>query len=371
MVKEKLKDDIMRQYAERLAASNRIAYCQMTLTHRCQYSCSHCYHKEIDGAHLDMSAGDATRIIGWLNEYSSKTGKILRVDFTGGDPLLYPQIQDLISYCCKKGILYGLKCNPDRLMLLTPQELKMLLPGCTAISLSLDGPKIYHDAIRGNGSFDKVINAAKIINQANIYLRINATISKANMAFLPELLQTLAQSDICVSAFTWARYWSLEESESVISPNELPAVFDAYLSVLECLYENAAFFLDTGRGKQPRIKSYFKDHLWLPHLFRKGYIDKDFMARARQITNSLNCSAMGDSFIVDSADMIYKCRKSSTWTIDLRNLESARIDDNYLGACITCSNKNVCLGCPAMNQIYRSEEEGCPYYEKAPYTIEL
>lgn len=370
MFNEKLKRDIMKQYSERLIASNRIVYCQMTLTHRCQYSCSHCYHKEIDGNYLDMPFDDAISIIEFLDKFSKAKGKTLRVDFTGGDPLLYPQLSDVIECCNRKRIIYGVKCNPDRLMMLTAQKLKKLLPGCTGISLSLDGPKVYNDAIRGNGSFDRVLSAARIINKAGVFLRINATISKANAMFLPALLQALSQSDVRVEAFTWARYWSLEEPQSVVSLYELPAIFDAYLSTLERLYENESFFLRSDSRNQPRINSLFKEHLWLPYLFQKGYVDGAFIMKARGIANSLNCSAMRDSFIADSIDRIYKCRKSSAWTADLQHLGDSVIGENCLGACARCLNRNICLGCSAMCQKVALDEDECPYFERALFISE-
>lgn len=364
MFNARLKRDIARQYAERLMASRKIVYCQMTLTHRCQYLCSHCYHREIDSECLDMPIDDVIYAIESIAEFSRVSGKILRVDFTGGDPLLHPKLSDVIEHCRRKRIVYGLKCNPDQLMRLTPQELKMLIPECTGISLSLDGPKIFHDAIRGKGSFDRVLSAARVVNQSGVFLRINATVSKMNAGLLPALLQVLAQSDIKVGAFTWARYWSFEDPQSVISLSELPAIFDAYLSVLEDLYENESFFLDPREGGGPRINSFFKEHLWLPHLLQRGYIDNNFIEKARGEINGLNCSAMRDSFIVDSVDKVYKCRKSSRWVVDLRKPGVIGIDEDCLGSCGACVNRNICLGCPAMIQGHRSDKDGCPYYEK-------
>lgn len=97
-----LRRDIMEQFRYRIEAAHKIVYCQMHLTHRCQYSCDHCYHREIKGVDRDIPVDDAIDIIERLRIFAKKEGKLLRADFTGGDPVLYPELHTIAQYCCDK-----------------------------------------------------------------------------------------------------------------------------------------------------------------------------------------------------------------------------------------------------------------------------
>lgn len=262
-----------------------------------------------------------------------------------------------------KKIPYGLKCNPDFFISSSCEQIKRTIPQCSGISLSLDGPKSFHDYIRGEGTFAKVIYAARKINELDIFLRINATISRANQHMLPGLLRDLYNSGITVDAFTWARFWSAGDENLMIPLQDLPEMFDRYMSLLEELYRDPQFFLNERGMSKPRINSLFKEHLWFPHLHLRGYIDKDFFEGARDIPNCLNCSATKSTFVVDSRSQIYRCRKNNRWKVELPPSQLSPFDFNDCGTCSGCLNRNVCLGCPSIAKEFSMAKEQCPYFE--------
>jgi MoaA/NifB/PqqE/SkfB family radical SAM enzyme len=102
----------------------------------------------------------------------------LSIDFTGGEPLLYPGLPALIRAARKKGIMTWLTTNS----LLYPKYAKALAGNVTALSFSLDSPDpSTNDQIRGITHFKKAIEAMKLAIDLGETPMIKATICKENI----------------------------------------------------------------------------------------------------------------------------------------------------------------------------------------------
>lgn len=87
------------------------------------------------------------------------------VSFTGGEPLLHPNICDLITYAKQKGRVSTLVTNgwflEDKVEELCRTRLDLL-------SVSVDGPRETHNLIRGKRSFERLERGLKsILDQSN------------------------------------------------------------------------------------------------------------------------------------------------------------------------------------------------------------
>ena len=71
---------------------------------------------------------------------------------------------------------------------------------CTAITLSLDGFKDYHDSIRGNGTFEAVLNAIHKLCDAKIKTSVNVVVSQDNYTTMPDFAQFL--ESLPITAYT-------------------------------------------------------------------------------------------------------------------------------------------------------------------------
>lgn len=100
---------------------------QWHLTARCQQNCLHCYMKDeptyASELKNELETEVCFRIIDSFVKDFSPLCKGLRINFTGGDPLLKKGIFELINYAAKKGIWVGILGNPN---LVTPQTAKKL-----------------------------------------------------------------------------------------------------------------------------------------------------------------------------------------------------------------------------------------------------
>jgi len=102
----------------------------------------------------------------------------LSIDFTGGEPLLYPGLPELIGVARKMGIMTWLTTNS----LLYPKFARALAGNVTALSFSLDSPDpATNDRIRGIPHFKKAIHAMKLAIDLGETPMIKATICKENI----------------------------------------------------------------------------------------------------------------------------------------------------------------------------------------------
>ena len=88
------------------------------------------------------------------------------IRFTGGEPLLFNGIYDLIRFATEEGICTSLGTNGT---LVTKEVAKKLKEsGLKKVVVSIDGNKKTHDKIRGKKNYQKAMNGLKYLKQNDI-----------------------------------------------------------------------------------------------------------------------------------------------------------------------------------------------------------
>lgn len=108
--------------------------------------------------------------------------------FTGGDPLMRPDVYDIAEYAVKKGVRVSM--TPSA----TPNVTKEMIQKAKEVGLarwafSLDGPTAeIHDHFRGTeGSFQLTMNAIRYLHELKIPIQINTVVSNYNVDALEEM----------------------------------------------------------------------------------------------------------------------------------------------------------------------------------------
>jgi MoaA/NifB/PqqE/SkfB family radical SAM enzyme len=163
---------------------------ELFLTESCNLRCVSCACW-LRTTHNELSTDEWKYVLGQLVRLP-----ILKVNFTGGEPLIRRDAVELMNYARTVGIKHThLNTNA---ILLTPAKLnEVLAAGVRSFNISVDGPRTLHDQVRGReGAFDRTINhLCNVIAQRNRYrlkLRMNFTVMRANVFALPEIAR-LAQ----------------------------------------------------------------------------------------------------------------------------------------------------------------------------------
>ncbi len=149
-----------------------IAYIE--LTRACNLRCKHCLNNSGIMSNNKINYDELIRIIDLLIDAG-----IFEIRFTGGEPLLYPKIIDVIKYCTDNGIYVSIGTNGTLINESLIKKLKS--SGLNKVIVSLDGTQAVHDDIRGKGNFDKTIKAIDLLKKYKIDYKVNSVIMKSNM----------------------------------------------------------------------------------------------------------------------------------------------------------------------------------------------
>ena len=163
-----------------------------SLTEDCNLACRFCFAD----AHLcSRKAGSAnnksdkelsTEQIFKILDNVSRAGTTA-IQFAGGEPLLRPDLAEIISYAVQKNIYVALNTNGTMLDDRTASALTKA--GLSQVKVSIDGLKKNHEWNRGKGTFDKALNALKLFRSygiGSVYLIM--TLSSVNFDDLLPLL---------------------------------------------------------------------------------------------------------------------------------------------------------------------------------------
>jgi MoaA/NifB/PqqE/SkfB family radical SAM enzyme len=159
---------------------------ELFLTENCNLRCISCH------CWLENTKGELTTAE-WQDVLRQLVGlKILKVNFTGGEPLIRPDAIELMACAHELGMRHmHLNTNGIRL---TPGTLQDVLDaGVRSFNISVDGPNsLVHDRIRGRlGAFDTTIaHLRALIDQRErlrLKVRMNFTVMRDNIESLPEI----------------------------------------------------------------------------------------------------------------------------------------------------------------------------------------
>ncbi|NOQ23705.1 MAG: radical SAM protein [Candidatus Aegiribacteria sp.] len=159
------------------------------ITMCCNMRCGHCGSACADALPDELTTEEALAVIDQM-----KTLGIQWITLSGGEPLTRKDWPALAGRLTKNGIVPNIITNG---WLLTEEMVRTAqASGVQTISISLDGVKDTHDAIRTQGSFDRVINSFRILRRCNHISAANTTITKQNLDQLDEIKSILIENHV-------------------------------------------------------------------------------------------------------------------------------------------------------------------------------
>jgi len=148
----------------------------------CNLACVHCRRLEVSQAlsKLDLTTEQAKSMIRSLPE----TGNPILV-FSGGEPLMRPDVYELAEYAKSLGLTTALATNGT--MIDDAVAKKIVAAGFERVSISFDGPDApTHDSFRGDGAFDRSVAGFRTLRAAGMSMQINSAIARHNFHKLDE-----------------------------------------------------------------------------------------------------------------------------------------------------------------------------------------
>ena len=193
------------------------------ITRACAFACKHC---RADAQHgrdpLELSTQEGFQLIDRLAEFGSPI-----LIFTGGDPMMRPDLYELIAYSTEKGLRCSL--TPTATSLPTVERLQQVKEaGIRRIALSLDAPSSQvHDEFRQvKGSWDRTMRILHNADKIGLSVQVNTTVSTFNHLLLPEMVPFVEE----VGAVQWSVFFLVPtgraQAKWLITPEEHERLFN-------------------------------------------------------------------------------------------------------------------------------------------------
>ena len=318
-------------------------FLQWHLTERCNLRCRHCYQgekipyemtpeevkREIDGATEMFQA--------WELEHDVTV--VPSIHFTGGEPLLYKGLWDVVAYARKQG--YAVAIMTNGCLVSAEDAKKASLHGISDIQVSLEGPEALHDSIRGKGSFAAMAKGVEKLAKAGNRVYGNVTLSRLNADLIDETVAVARQIGCHGIGFSRVVPCGRGKAllDSLLSPDELRHAYQKITTLNE-----PDFGVNIGDP-----------------------LAGEPMASSASPENDLTfsgCSAGYSGLTITSDGSVMPCRRIGLIVGNLKNdslrslwassdlLWQLRTRESYHGKCGRCRFWASCRGCRAVAYAY-------------------
>ncbi|MBU1870638.1 radical SAM/SPASM domain protein, ACGX system [Patescibacteria group bacterium] len=312
---------------------------QWHLTDRCDQRCKHCYIWQKYGSKETPSLRQCAIIIDEFLLFCKEMEVLPHIAITGGDPLLYPHIWQVLKILKQREIGFSILGNPFHLDGEVAAKLKRL--GCKNYQMSLDGLETTHDHLRKPGSFKATLDLIPTINQSGLGSTIMSTVSLLNYKELPALARLCVEYE--VKSFAFSRYCpTRDDTEYNIPPKFyrqfLADMWKVYSELVDC---STNFSL--------------KDHLWKAFLYEEGLYK--LCEEKGVVLDGCNCGIKHMTLLPNGA--VYACRRfdSMVGKIGQQTFKEIFLSSEMekyreiekLASCKDCELLNYCRGCHAVS----------------------
>jgi radical SAM protein len=322
------------------------------ITRACAFACVHC---RANAQHQrnpnELTTEEGFRLIDRFKAFGNPI-----LIFTGGDPMLRPDLFDLIWYATKKELRCSL--TPTATALPTPERLQRARDaGIRRIALSLDAPTPeVHDAFRQvSGAWERTMKILRNAQSVGLSAQVNTTVTRHNLNLLPEMVRFVEE----VGAVQWSLFFLVPtgrgQMADMISPGEHERVFN-WLYDLSC---RGTFDIKATAAPMYRRVAIERKHAERP--YSNGDNDISFQGAGFQYADGLNRPVKGVNdgrgflFVSHLGDIM----PSGFLPLPVANVRTADVVDVYRnhpmfqalrdpaqlkGKCGVCKYRDVCGG---------------------------
>ena len=166
------------------------------VTKACNLRCVHCYARAGETSPADELTNEQGKtLIDDLSDFGVPV-----ILFSGGEPLMRPDLVDLASYAVKKGIRAVISTNGTLITADRAMELRDI--GLSYVGVSLDGIGDVHDRFRGKeGAFYDTLRGIDNCQKAGLKVGLRFTMNRLNVAEISKIFDLLEEKDIPRACF--------------------------------------------------------------------------------------------------------------------------------------------------------------------------
>ncbi|GHV54048.1 radical SAM protein [Spirochaetia bacterium] len=185
----------------------------MKLTPSCNLHCVMCGQYGVKGVMKHIAAEESKKILN-LDDYKRLVDEIAPqrpvVYLWGGEPFLYPDIVPLVRYMVQKGLFVSVNTNGT---MIEKYAEDIVRDKWSTIFVSLDGFRDTNDAMRGKGSYDRVVAGFRALNrekekqkQHEPILGVVTTVTNMNYMDLDKLAEASREFNLDIHILNLGTY---------------------------------------------------------------------------------------------------------------------------------------------------------------------
>ncbi len=161
------------------------------MTRRCNLKCIHCYSNSDDTDFPDeLTTAEGKKLIDDLAKFGAPV-----ILFSGGEPLLRPDLLELAQYATDKGMRAVISTNGT--LITSEIAAKLQKIGLSYVGVSLDGLEKTHDRFRGKkGAYAAAMAGIRNCRDAGIKVGIRFTVNKHNLPDVAAMFDLLREEKI-------------------------------------------------------------------------------------------------------------------------------------------------------------------------------
>jgi len=166
------------------------------ITRSCNLKCMHCYAHATDRTYeKELTHEQGLALIDNLADFSVPV-----ILFSGGEPLVRPDLVELASYAVEKGMRAVISTNGTLITKVKAKELKKV--GLSYVGVSLDGMEAVNDRFRGKkGAFRDALTGIKNCQEVGLKVGLRFTINRMNVDEVQHIFDLLEEQLIPRACF--------------------------------------------------------------------------------------------------------------------------------------------------------------------------
>ncbi|MFA6217644.1 MAG: radical SAM protein [Candidatus Omnitrophota bacterium] len=170
----------------------RLSEVIISITNRCNLQCAMCQIPL--RAAPEMTTPELKGLIEDIVDLHPRS-----IVFSGGEPLMRPDIGELIAFANQRKVNTCLTSNGT---MITDQTAAMLASsGVGVVNVSIEGGQEIHDALRGRGNYKKAVDALENLRRHKIETTIATMVCNLNFGSLSEVMELAARFGVTTVKF--------------------------------------------------------------------------------------------------------------------------------------------------------------------------
>lgn len=330
-------------------------YMTLGITSGCNYRCKHCGNNSVTSKDSDLSPKEIYKLLDQMIDL-----KLLKINFTGGEPTTNSKFIDYIRYVKGKIPRITMTTNGSLITDETAKELKDA--GLNMAKISIDGLSYFHNQFRNfENAYEKAIVAIKNFQKYGIEVRVQSTLTKHNTEDLLDLMEVL--SDLKITHQTIVPVCPIGRADK-----EMMLDKESYKDFIIKMHDKVKYLIEKGTTTNFQIRPVFGARELFEGLTNTSFETLSMKYSCEALQNTMEIQPNGDvvpcSFLSLPIGSARDENLIDIWkSIEANKLRSLFENNKNNVHCSKCEKSDLCNGGCIANKYYYHND----FKAKEPY----